>query len=83
MPKRLAPEVGREARRLVAKGHGLRKIGRSVSTGVPRGGRKRRPDGYVARRAHQEAGQRARRPTVPKLAHVPLEATVRPRDVIT
>jgi len=51
-------------------------IGRAVST-VSRdvaanGGR----DGYRAWRAHQDAGQRARRPKSPKLAHGPLVAVV-------
>ncbi len=31
MPKRLAPEIEREARRLAAKGHGLREIGRMLA----------------------------------------------------
>ncbi len=30
MPKRLSPELEREVRRLAAKGHGLREIGRMV-----------------------------------------------------
>lgn len=31
MPKRLAPEVESEVRRLAAKGHGLREIGRLLA----------------------------------------------------
>lgn len=31
MPKQLSPEVEREARRLAAKGHGLREIGRMLA----------------------------------------------------
>ena len=31
MPKRLSPEVERKARRLAAKGHGLREIGRMLA----------------------------------------------------
>lgn len=135
MPKRLAPEIEREARRLAAKGHGLREIGRmlacshhAVTNVLAREPRPPRPadwdpssarlsrdereeiraglergetftaiaatigratstvsrevaanggrDGYTAWRAHQEAGQRARRPKCPKLTHPPLVAIV-------
>ena len=135
MPKRLAPEIEREARRLAAKGHGLREIGRmlacshhAVTNVLARDPRRLGPadwnpsparlsrdereeiraglergekytaiahtigravstvsrevagnggrDGYVAWRAHQDAGQRARRPKTPKLAHASLVATV-------
>ena len=124
MPKRLAPEVEREARRLAAKGHGLREIGRvlacshhavtnvlareprrpgpadwnpsearlsrdereEIRAGLERGetftaiastiGRATSTvsrevaanggrDEYTAWRAHQDAGQRARRPKAP------------------
>jgi len=135
MPKRMSPEVEREARRLAAKGHGLREIGRmlacshhavtnvlareprppgpadwnpsparlsrdereEVRAGLERGetyttiagtigravstvsrevGANGGRDGYKAWHAHQEAGQRARRPKAPKLAHAPLAAAV-------
>ena len=135
MPKRLSPEVEREARRLAAKGHGLREVGRmlacsrhavtnvlareprplgpadwnpsparlsrdereEIRAGLERGetytaiagtlGRATSTvsrdvaanggrDGYRAWRAHQDAGQRARRPKTPKLAHGPLVAVV-------
>ncbi len=135
MPKRLAPEVEREARRLAAKGHGLREIGRmlacshhavtnvlareprqsspadwdpsparlsrgereEIRAGLERGetftaiagsiGRATSTvsrevaanggrDRYMAWCAHQNAGQRARRPKSPKLMHGPLVAVV-------
>ena len=134
MPRRLSPELEREVRRLAAKGHGLREIGRAVEcshhavtnvllrpprpeelvwnpsparlslaereeirAGLERGetftaiakaigravstvsrevatngGR----DEYQAWRAHRRAGEQARRPKSPKLAHRPLAAQV-------
>jgi IS30 family transposase len=134
MPKRLSTEMEREVRRLAAKGHGLREIGRMVEcshhavTNVlarpprpqdcvwnpsparlslaereeVRGGLERGEsfamiakaisravstvsrevaanggrDGYQAWRAHRRAGEEARRPKAPKLAHRPLAAQV-------
>jgi transposase, IS30 family len=134
MPRRLGVEVEREVRRLAARGHGLREIGRMVGCGhhavsnvlarPPRreegvwnpsparlslaereeiraglergetltaiakaigravstvsrevaanGGR----GGYQAWRAHRRAGERARRPKTPKLAHQRLATQV-------
>ncbi len=135
MPKRLSPEVEREARRLAAKGHGLREIGRilacshhavtnvlareprplgpadwdpsparmsrnereEIRAGLERGetftaiaatigravstvsrdvGANGGRDGYRAWCAHQQAGERARRPKSSKLEHGPLVAVV-------
>jgi IS30 family transposase len=135
MPKRLSPELEREVRRLAAKGHGLREIGRMVecskhavtnvltrelpppaatdwNPGPSRLSMKEREEiraglergatftaiagligravstvsrevaanggrhGYQGWQAHREAGQRARRPKVPKLACGRLAAKV-------
>lgn len=61
--------AGRPTRRSPARSDG-------GVNGLARSGANGGRDGYKAWHAHQEAGQRARRPKAPRLAHAPLAAAV-------
>jgi IS30 family transposase len=79
-PARLSHDEREEIRAGLERGQSYtaiaHTIGRAVSTVSREVAANGGQDGYVAWRAHQDAGQRARRPKIPKLAHAPLVATV-------
>ncbi len=79
-PARLSRDEREEVRAGLARGETYTAIagtiGRAVSTVSREVGANGGRDGYKAWHAHQEAGQRARRPKAPKLAHAPLAAAV-------